>query len=116
MISEAGYKAEAHKVVTADQYILTIYRSTSYHTRVQDGWKRPHSLHAARHGWELDSLVLSKTSQLDLQSICTPGSLLDLTTELQPSDLLSRAMTFGWATSEGTMRAGLQFIPVSGKV
>jgi len=26
MISEAGYKAESHKVVTPDQYILTMYR------------------------------------------------------------------------------------------
>jgi len=26
LIIDAGYKAEAHKVVTADQYILTIYR------------------------------------------------------------------------------------------
>ena len=38
--------------------------------------------------------------------VSLPGSLLELTTELRPSDSQSRAMTFGWATSEETMRAG----------
>ena len=36
--------------------------------------------------------------------------------ERQASVLLSRAMTFGWATSEETMRAGLQFVLVSSKI
>ena len=36
--------------------------------------------------------------------------------ERQASVLLSRAMTSGWATSEETMRAGLQFVLVSSKI
>ena len=106
LIIDAGYKAEAHKVVTADQYILTIYRSPpwhKWHTLVQDCWQRSRGLHATRHGWELDSMV---HHNLNLTCNWKPGSLLDQTMELQPSDLQRRATMFGWATSEETMRAG----------
>ena len=71
----------------------------------QDRWNRSRDLSAARNGWQFHSLVFACKENLILEKSLS-GCWQVLNTVLQPFALQSRAMMSGWATSEGTMRAG----------